>query len=96
MKRFIQQCTQLLAVIRHFHRGKHGLPPQGLLTLYRGLILSRILYGTAAIRVGPYQLSCLERFHRVALRQCLELPHFAGNTATLVEVKDQTIAMHIH
>lgn len=31
----------------------------------------------------------------VALHQCLGLPRFAGNTASLVEAKDQTVAMHI-
>lgn len=93
--RLLKQCTKLLTVLRHFHRQKSGLPPQGLLVLYRGLILSRMLYSLPIVTIRTHQMNTLERFHRVALRQCLGLPRFAGNTATLVEAQDQTVAMHI-
>ncbi|KAG0431069.1 hypothetical protein HPB47_022129 [Ixodes persulcatus] len=93
-KRLLIQCRQLMGVLRCFRRRNSGLSPQGLLALYRGLILSRILYAVPLLHFGRPQIQQLEQFHRCALRLCLGLPRFSGNVATLVEARENPISLH--
>ncbi|KAM7281536.1 uncharacterized protein ISCGN_005804, partial [Ixodes scapularis] len=93
-KRLLIQCRQLMGVLRCFRRRNSGLSPQGLLALYRGLILSRILYAVPLLNLGRHQIQQLEQFHRCALRLCLGLPRFSENVATLVEARENPISLH--
>lgn len=93
-KRLLIQCRQLMGVLRCFRRRNSGLSPQGLLALYRGLILSRILYAVPLLNLGRPQIEQLEQFHRCALRLCLGLPRFSENVATLVEARENPISLH--
>ncbi|KAG0416270.1 hypothetical protein HPB47_006562 [Ixodes persulcatus] len=90
-QRPLMQCRQLLGLLRKFRaQSQQGLPPNGLLTLYKGLIKSkfsiRYLLQTSAVHRDQ-----LERFHRVALRLCLGLPSNSPNIPTLVEAREQPL-----
>ncbi|KAG0414008.1 hypothetical protein HPB47_008833 [Ixodes persulcatus] len=79
---------------RHFPAyGQRGIPPDGLLTLYKGLLQSKLLYALPFVNIRRPQLDALERFHRVALRLCLGLPPYAKNVATLTEAQEEPIIL---
>lgn len=94
VKRLLGQCRQLLGVLRSFRAyGQRGIPPDGLLTLYKGLLQSKLLYALPFVNIRRPQLDALERFHRVALRLCLGLPPYAKNVATLTEAQEEPIIL---
>ncbi|KAG0423970.1 hypothetical protein HPB47_000267 [Ixodes persulcatus] len=86
------QCRQLLGLLRKFRaHSQQGLPPNGLLTLYKGLIKSKFLYSLPLANIRGPQRDQLERFHKVALRLCLGLPSNSPNIPTLVEAREQPL-----
>lgn len=92
VKRLLMQCRQLLGLLRKFRaHSQQGLPPNGLLTLYKGLIKSKFLYSLPLANIRGPQRDQLERFHRVALRLCLGLPSNSPNIPTLVEAREQPL-----
>ncbi|KAG0433831.1 hypothetical protein HPB47_019553 [Ixodes persulcatus] len=92
LKRLLMQCRQLLGLLRKFRaHSQQGLPPNGLLTLYKGLIKSKFLYSLPLANIRGPQRDQLERFHRVALRLCLGLPSNSPNIPTLVEAREQPL-----
>lgn len=94
VKKILGQCRQLLGVLRTFRaHSQQGIPPDGLLTLYRGLGHSKLLYAIPFTNVRKPQIDALKRFHRVALRLCLRLPPYARNVPTLTEAQEQPISL---
>ncbi|KAG0432991.1 hypothetical protein HPB47_020332 [Ixodes persulcatus] len=86
------QCRQLLGLLSKFRaHSQQGLPPNGLLNLYKGLIKSKFLYSLLLANIRGPQRDQLERFHRVALRLCLGLPSNFPNIPTLVEAREQPL-----
>ncbi|KAG0444799.1 hypothetical protein HPB47_013367 [Ixodes persulcatus] len=62
VKRLLMQCRQLLGLLRKFRaHSQQGLPPNGLLTLYEGLIKSKFLYSLPLANIGGPQRDQLER-----------------------------------
>lgn len=59
-----------------------------MLKMYRGLILSRLLYTLPLIKIARPQYNSLETFHRVALRFGLRVPFFSGHVSTLTEPQE--------
>lgn len=54
-----------------------------MLSLYKGLVLSQLLYAFPLLSLATSQWEALETFQRVALRVCLELPRYSDNAAVL-------------
>lgn len=62
--------------------------------LYRGLILSRLLYALPLVHLGNAQSSAVETLQRVAVRLCLGLPRYSPNVPTLVEARVNLVENH--
>lgn len=58
-----------------------------MLFLYKGQVLSRILYVVPLLPLASDQWEALEAFHRVSLGVHLGVPRFTGNLGVLVEVQ---------
>lgn len=65
-----------------------------MLQLYRGLILSRLLYALPLIHLSNAQSAAIETLQRIALRFCLGLPRYSPNIPTLVEAKVNLVKNH--
>lgn len=59
-----------------------------MLSLYKRLVLSRLLYALPLLSIATPRREALGTFHRVALSVCLGASHFVRNTAVLLDAED--------
>lgn len=95
VRRTLGRCRRLLRVIRQLGGCSWGAPQRALLQLYKGLIMSRLLYSLPLLAIGRAQIRELDTFHRIALRSCLGLPPSAENIATLVSSEEWPLSLRL-
>lgn len=91
VKHTLNEARKLLGAIRRIGGRNWGASQQVMLTLYRGLIVNRILYSLPLLEILDSQWKTLETFHRNALRICLGLPRSSHNVSTIVEAGDSPL-----
>ncbi|KAM7297927.1 hypothetical protein ISCGN_023078 [Ixodes scapularis] len=80
--------------LRYVRAYLSGREAQGmLLTLYKGLILSRALYALPLLTLTENQWELLERMQRTALRVCLGVPCTASSRHTLNDAGVTTVRL---
>lgn len=84
-------CRRLLSTFRKLCGSAWGLAQSSVLSLYKGLLLSRLLYALLLLSLAAPQRKALQAFHRVALCVYLGVPRYAGNTAVLVDAQEPSL-----
>ncbi|XP_042147069.1 uncharacterized protein LOC121836274 [Ixodes scapularis] len=89
----IQKMKRHLNVIRMLAGTRRGASQAMLITLYKGLILSRALYALPLLKLSPKHWAQLEMAQRTALRVCLGVPRGASSRHTLNETGVTTVRL---
>lgn len=92
---------QALATSRRLLKNMHrlcgtswGNGQMSMLRLYKGLVMSRMMYALPLINIAGPQWDSLERLHRVASRFCLGIPSFANNVTTITKAQEKPLRHH--
>lgn len=89
----IQKMKRHTNVIRMLAGTRRGASQAMLITLYKGLILSRALYALPLLKLSPTHWAQLEMAQRTALRVCLGVPRSANSRHTLNETGVTTVRL---
>ncbi|KAM7306770.1 uncharacterized protein ISCGN_010436 [Ixodes scapularis] len=94
VKATLIRCRRHLNAVRMMMGSRWGTSQVMMLQLYRGLILSRLLYALPLIHLSNAQSAAIETLQRIALRFCLGLPRYSPNIPTLVEARVNLVENH--
>ncbi|XP_040358547.1 uncharacterized protein LOC120843557 [Ixodes scapularis] len=89
----IRKCRRHARIIQMLAGTRRGTSQGMLLTLYKGLILSRALYALPLLTLTENQWELLERMQRTALRVCLGVPRTASSRHTLNDAGVTTVRL---
>lgn len=89
----LEGARKLLGALCRIAGQNWGSSQQTMMTLYRGLIVNRIMYALPLLNLQQRQWTMLETFHRKAIRICLGLPTSSKNVPTLVEASDSPLQL---